>query len=54
MLSHDDPEALKKRAFELRSIARSVGDAKAVAILEEVARELLEKANHLLSIKKRP
>jgi len=53
MFSSDDPEALRRRAHELREIARNVGDPKAIEALEEVARELLARANHLVSIKKR-
>ena len=43
----DDPNALMKRASQLRDVARIITDAKALTVIEELIAELTSKAEAL-------
>lgn len=54
MQSCNDPAYLRKRAYQLLEIAKTVCDLQAIEVLEGVALELLTKAEALTKVKKSP
>lgn len=43
----DDPDALMKRASQLRDVAKFISDTKALTVIEELIAELTSKADAL-------
>jgi len=50
----DDPAYLRKRAYQLLEIAKTVSDLTAIEVLEGVALDLLTQAEALTKVKKSP
>ena len=47
----DDPDALMKRVFQLRDVAKYVTDTKALTVIEELITELMAKADSMRRLK---